>query len=133
MVDSQRPTSYNRKMKQARQQDAFPERLRKLRLEQNLTQMELGKKTDVSQVYIGRLEKGASQPTADVLKRLANALQVPVGYLLEGDQDGSLLPEDVELSRQFRELQRLPAKDKEIVTTLIDAFLFKRQVQGMAR
>lgn len=119
-------------MNQGESTNAFPATLRKLRLERNLTQMELGKLTDVSQVYVGRLEKGASQPTADVIRRLAQALEVPAGYLL-GDSSNSIKIEDIELSRRFKDLQKLPPQDKEIVTTLIDAFLFKRQVQGMAK
>lgn len=119
-------------MEQAASTNGFPATLRRLRLEKNLTQMELGRLTDVSQVYIGRLEKGASQPTADLIKRLAQALDVTAGYLLGDDADPMKLG-DFELSRRFKELQKLPNQDKEVITTLIDAFLFKRQVQGMAK
>jgi transcriptional regulator with XRE-family HTH domain len=115
-------------------QDSFGQRLRQLRALKGLTQMELGQLTEVSQVYIGRLEKGSSQPTADIIKRLAQGLDVTAGYLIEGDSSSQmgLKLDDLEMSKRFRELQKLAPKDKEIVNTLIDAFLFRRHVQDIA-
>ena len=83
-------------------QESFAHRLRQLRVQKAMTQMELGRLTDVSQVYIGRLEKGSSQPTADVIKRLAHSLDVTSGYLLEGEgTSAGMRIEDIELSRRF--------------------------------
>jgi transcriptional regulator with XRE-family HTH domain len=64
----------------------FSNRLREMRRAANLTQVELAKKTELTYVYIGRLEKGISQPTADVIKRLAEGLGVTAGYLLDGSE-----------------------------------------------
>lgn len=58
--------------------------LRKLRTDRGLSQAELGAKAGVTDAYIAQLEKGKkSNPSLDVLKRLANALGVPVTELLE--------------------------------------------------
>jgi transcriptional regulator with XRE-family HTH domain len=57
--------------------------LRKLRGAQGLTMAELAKKARVTDAYIAQLETGKkTNPSLDVLKRLARALGVPVGELL---------------------------------------------------
>jgi transcriptional regulator with XRE-family HTH domain len=55
-----------------------------LRAQRGLTQVELAKRAKVGQAYIAMLERGARKnPSLPVLKRLARALGVPVGELLE--------------------------------------------------
>ena len=62
----------------------FRVRLKQLRQAQGLTQDALGKKVGVSYAYISMLESGAkTNPTIDTLKRLAKALKVTVGELVE--------------------------------------------------
>ena len=113
----------------------FAARLRELRRQRNLTQAELARMADVSHVHIGRLEKGVSQPTADFIKRLADALGVFPGYLLDGSQQQAVAAniEDFELAQQFQQLAKLPQEDKAIIKSVVDAFLFKRQVQSLSR
>ncbi|PYN83021.1 MAG: XRE family transcriptional regulator [Candidatus Rokuibacteriota bacterium] len=58
--------------------------LRQLREAQGMTQADLAKKAKVDQGYISTLEAGQKKnPGINVLKRLARALGVPVGELLE--------------------------------------------------
>jgi len=113
----------------------FATRLRDLRRQQNLTQAELARRAEVSHVHIGRLEKGASQPTADFIKKLADALGVLPGYLIDGTQQAAVAAniEDLELAQQFQQLAKLPKEDKAIIKSVVDAFLFKRQVQSLSR
>lgn len=57
--------------------------IKALREAKDLNQVELAKKVDVSVAYISQLESGErTNPSLDVLKRLAKALGVPVGELL---------------------------------------------------
>lgn len=58
-------------------------KLKELRLQQGLTQVAMAKKVRVTQAYIALLEKGQQNPTLDVLERLAKALKVTVGVLVE--------------------------------------------------
>lgn len=46
----------------------------KARLQANLTQSELAKKADTSQVVISRLENGRMNPSVNLLKRVAKGL-----------------------------------------------------------
>lgn len=114
--------------------NGFSQRLRELRRQKNLTQLELAKLSEVSQVHIGRLEKASSQPTADIIKRLADGLGVSSGYLIEGQSEKAVLTnlEDAELASQFQQISKLPQEEKTILKSLVDAFLFRRQVQSLS-
>jgi transcriptional regulator with XRE-family HTH domain len=59
-------------------------RLRMWRRERGLTQEELAKKVRVTRFYISQLETGLrDNPSLPVLRRLAKALGVSMGELLE--------------------------------------------------
>jgi len=63
-----------------------PRRLSKVikHLMGDMTQAELAKKADVTEAYISQLLRGKRKnPSLAILKRLARALGVPVGELLE--------------------------------------------------
>ena len=58
--------------------------IREIRLKRGLTQVELAMKAKTVQPYIAFLESGdKTNPSLAVLQRLAKALGVPVGALLE--------------------------------------------------
>jgi len=57
--------------------------LRRLRLERDLTQERLAELSGLNYKYIGRIELGKAEPGADVLVRLARALDVPIGQIFE--------------------------------------------------
>jgi transcriptional regulator with XRE-family HTH domain len=58
--------------------------LRKLRVEAKLTQEELAKRAKITRSHLSLLESGhRKNPSLEVLKRLAHALGVPAGELLE--------------------------------------------------
>jgi transcriptional regulator with XRE-family HTH domain len=58
--------------------------LRTLRERKQMSQLELSKKSGVAQGYISALESGEKKnPGIETLKKLARALDEPVGELLE--------------------------------------------------
>jgi transcriptional regulator with XRE-family HTH domain len=58
--------------------------LKQLREEKDLSQRDLATRAGVTQAYVAQLEAGEKKnPSLDVLKKLARALGVPVGELLE--------------------------------------------------
>ena len=57
------------------------------RLKNNLTQGELGEKVGVSAMMISYLEKGLKQPTFEMAKRLAKALDVSLDYLADDSKN----------------------------------------------
>ena len=68
------------KLKQA---DAFGVTLRTYRLEKGLTQEQLSERVDVVRSYICTLESGKKQPSLDMILRLATALGVRPGELVD--------------------------------------------------
>jgi transcriptional regulator with XRE-family HTH domain len=62
---------------------AFGSRLRQLRLERGLTQEQLAEGADVHPTFISNIERGYSAPTLDTLVRLAGALGVRPGLLVD--------------------------------------------------
>ena len=112
----------------------FPERLRQLRRQRNLSQAQLAELASVHVNHLGRYEREESQPSADALKRLADALGVSTDYLFEGASDTAAKArfEDRELLRQFQEVEKLPDEDKTLVKSFLDALLFKRKVEGLS-
>ena len=113
----------------------FAERLRDLRKQKNLSQTELGKLAELHYTHIGRFERGASRPSGDTLKRVADALGVTSDYLLEGATNDAAKAKfaDRELLKQFQEVEQLPDDDKHVVKKLLDAFLTKKHLQHLAR
>ena len=114
--------------------DGFPQRLRDLRKQKNLSQMELGKLVGLHHTHIGRYERGISRPAADTLKRLADVLGVSGDYLIEGATEEAAKGrfEDRELLQHFQEVEKLPEEDKVVVKKLLEAFLTKKKLQELA-
>ncbi len=113
----------------------FALRLREPRRAKGLSQTEMGKLAGLHYTHIGRYERGASRPSGDTLKRLADVLGVTSDYLLEGaaDEAAKARFEDHELLQQFHEVERLSDGGKHVVKRLLDAFLTKQHLQALAR
>jgi putative transcriptional regulator len=58
-------------------------RLKELRADRGMSQADLAEKSGLSREYIARLETGKQDPTLTTLMKLAQALKVKVGKLLE--------------------------------------------------
>lgn len=61
----------------------FGEILRAYRLENQLTQEQLSERVDVLRSFISSLENGTRQPSFEMIFRLAKALDVTPGKLLD--------------------------------------------------
>jgi len=61
----------------------FAVRLKRLRADSKMSQAELAKASGVSREYIARLELGQQDPTLGTIQKLAKALKVTVGELVQ--------------------------------------------------
>lgn len=115
--------------------EGFAQRLRALRKERDLSQSQLGEKAGLHYTHIGRFERGTSRPGGDTLQRLADALDTTADYLIQGasDEAAAARVTDRELLRQFQAVEHLPEHDKQIVKTLLEAFIAKRQIEDIIR
>ncbi len=60
----------------------FRIRLKELRLEKNISQIEIAKLLNMSKMAISHWEKGNSEPSIEQLKILANFFDVSIDYLV---------------------------------------------------
>jgi len=112
----------------------FAERLRQLRQAKGLSQTELGEAVDLHYTHIGRYERGASIPSSDSLKKLADVLGVTTDYLLEGTIEDAAKADfqDRELLIMFKEVDDLNGDEKVFIKRVLDALLTKKKIQALA-
>jgi transcriptional regulator with XRE-family HTH domain len=99
---------------------SFPQRLSALRKELGFTQQQMADKIGMHVSQLKRYEAGSSQPTIDVFKRIALALNVSADMLLfEQEERGP----DERLKLQFEAVSQLDEKEREAVETMIAGVL----------
>lgn len=106
-------------------------RLVEARKSKGLSQQELAALAKVHYTNIGRYERGEANPSTDILNRIAKALEASPDFLMNGTlQDKSAEAiSDEELLMQFRKIEKLPSDKKKIVKELLEAFIFKADLQ----
>jgi transcriptional regulator with XRE-family HTH domain len=105
----------------------FPERLTALRKARGLTQQALADQVNLAVLQIRRYEGGTSQPTLDVIRRLAIALGTSADMLVFDETERG--PSDA-LRYQFETISRMPEHEQNMVRDLLDAVIVKNQVTG---
>ena len=75
-------------------------RIREERKRLNLTQAQLAEAVDISDTYMGAIERGERSLTLDTLVRLVNRLGVTVDYLLAD----SVADNDSNIMEQFKQI-----------------------------
>ena len=106
----------------------FSERLVGFRKEKRLTQQALADRVGIHVIQIHRYESGTSQPSLEVIKKLALALSVTTDSLLF-DENERGPGEDLRL--QFEAVQSMDAEDKKIIASLINAYIKKHQIESV--
>ena len=76
------------------------ERIREERRKLGLTQAQLAEAVDISDTYMGSIERGERSLTLDTLVRLVNRLGVTVDYLLAD----SVTDSDANIMEQFKQI-----------------------------
>lgn len=105
---------------------SFPERLATLRKEKGLTQQELSERVGVHVIQIRRYEGGTSQPTLDVIRKLAIALSVSSDTLVfDKDERGP----DEELRLQFETICKFNSEEKTLVKSVLDSLILRHEVR----
>lgn len=110
----------------------FSERLKDLRMQKGLSQIELAKKIGLSNSTISMYERGEREPDFETLDLIGDFFNVDVNYLL-GKEVGStyyLDPQSAELAKEVSEREELktlfdavkdvPKEDIEVVIRMIE-------------
>ncbi|MCL2036431.1 MAG: helix-turn-helix domain-containing protein [Oscillospiraceae bacterium] len=102
----------------------LPQRLKQLRTDKSINQIQLAQEMGVNQGTVGKWETGTRKPDAKTLEKLADYFAVTVDYLLGRDGDN---PEIILLARK---LEPLPESDRDFLldnfNNTIDAYLKSR-------
>ena len=62
----------------------FGQRVRKVRLERELSQEALAAKADIDRAFLSGIERGVENPTLFTIQAIADALEIRVGNLMKG-------------------------------------------------
>jgi transcriptional regulator with XRE-family HTH domain len=107
----------------------FPQRLAALRKGKGLTQQALADRVGVHVMQIRRYEGGGSQPTLDVIRRLAVALSVSADTLLFEPEDRG--PSD-DLRLQFEAVAQFDSESRKVAKTVLDGLILHYQAKRLA-
>lgn len=91
-----------------------------LRKERNWSQTDLASKTDISQVMVGKYERGDAVPSIEVAKKIADAFEVSLDYLVGEGQNVSF---DKKILQRIKDLQNLEQEKKQTLFDLIDTYI----------
>jgi len=75
-------------------------RIKEERLKLNLTQAKLAEEIDISDTYMGQIERGERSLTLDTLVRLASRLGITIDFLLKDYVEDT----EVNLMAQFKQI-----------------------------
>lgn len=107
------------------QKNKLGSRITELRKVKAWSQSQLAEKVGISYAQIGRYETKGSQPSAEVLKKIAEALDTSVDFLINGNTEdkANAVLNDAEVIRYFKEVDNLPSDDKTALLRVIGGFL----------
>jgi transcriptional regulator with XRE-family HTH domain len=109
------------------------DKIKKLRKNKGLAQKQLAEMVGINTTHLSRLETGRYQPSVEVLKKLADTLQVTTDYLLSDTDDEAeeIRIQDQSFVDKIRLLDSLDDKEKETVINVIDAMLTKKKMLNL--
>jgi transcriptional regulator with XRE-family HTH domain len=91
-----------------------------LRKAKGWSQADLANKTGISQVMVGKYERGDAIPSIEVAKRIADALEVTLDYLV-GEGTNSKLNKMT--LKRIEEIEQLEDDKKRTLFDVIDTFI----------
>jgi transcriptional regulator with XRE-family HTH domain len=74
-------------------------------------------------------------PSADTLRKIAEALQISSDYLIfdNAPKDGISTLNDLELFEKFKEVERMSPENRAMIKNMIDALLIKSKVESVIK
>ena len=101
-----------------------------LRKDKDWSQTDLATKSGVSREMIGKYERGEAVPSIEAAKKIADAFEVSLDYLV-GEGINSKF--DKKTVKRLEDIEKLETGEKEHVFALLDAFLAKNKMQAILK
>ena len=93
----------------------------------NFSQSDLAEKSNVSRVMIGKYERGEAVPSIDAAKKIADALNVSLDFLVGESKNATF---DKRTLQRIQELELLEESKKETLFDLIDTYIRDFKTRG---
>lgn len=104
-------------------QEPIGERIARFRKQKGLTQAELAQRIGIQRTLITDYEIGRLRLNADMIIRLAIALNISSDAILGLAEHKHTQTPDLKLTRRFKDIQKLPPSQKRSLLNTIDAYL----------
>ena len=124
-TDAVMPRKSTPKPSQASESETPGERLARLRKERGWTQVELAERLGITQTLLSDYERGKLRLNADMIVRLANALETTTDELLQpkGSRPPLRRKPSLRVQRRLEKIEKLPPHQQNYLLKTIDGFL----------
>ena len=106
----------------------FGQKVALCRKEKKISQAELGKISGINGDVVGKYERGEMKPSIETAKKLADALEVSLDYLV-GDRDLKFL--DKKMLQRLEDIEKLPEEDKKNIFYTLDNLIKAAKLKGI--
>lgn len=107
---------------------SFGQKLSFCRKDKKFSQAELGKLSGINGDIIGKYERDEMKPSIDTAKKLADALEVTLDYLV-GDGDLKVL--DKKTLQRLEDIEKLPAEDRSNIFYTLDNLIKAAKLKAL--
>ncbi len=91
------------------------------------SQIELAKQISVSREIVGRYERGDAVPSIDIAKRMVDAFEVSLDYMV-GASEKQI---NKEMLNRIEEVDKMKPEEKKLIYNFLDAFITKTKLQAL--
>lgn len=95
-------------------------RISELRKKKNWSQSDLAKAINVSRIIVGRYERNEAAPSIDIAKKMAEAFEVSLDYLVGEGQNATF---DKKTVQRLQEIESMKPDFKEKIFFFIDTMI----------
>ena len=97
------------------------EQIKIVRIQKKMSQSDLAKAAEIHQKNISKYENEGVVPSAVILKKIADAMEVSADYLLGGEGNESI--KDIALLKLFKEIDKMPEDAKTALMEVAGAYV----------
>lgn len=106
-------------------------RLKEERVKKGLSQQKLAELSETHYSNIGRYERGDAKPSAELLNKISQVLEISPDYLINGTLENKAESSitDQELLNQFKKVEKFSDEKKKLVKEFLNAFIITTNLQ----
>lgn len=115
-------------------EDALAKNLKLFRKKKNWSQTELAKNAGTTLTHINRLETGKSNPSIEIVQKIALALEVSIDDLVsERDNSKEVKFENQAFYEKIKLLDTFSEEERNAVNVVIDSILTKKKMLNLLK